>query len=295
MAKVRCPHCGVLYTLEDRKTYTFESSRKMPNVAGMAIPQTPGGPPPGLVSARRETPAYQPTFEANISIPFRQSIIFGLFKAPVGGVIAGGLAYLADVSSKTFDLTGWGYLVVIGGGALTVGFWVAAQEWPHRLGFYDGLLWKVEEATQQDLDNDGHIGEPEAPHRVEVELRKNGKPWKFESLEISQGRLIKLARAVAQGQSFAVRTAADCGIPRDEFNGLRDRFVGRGWAEWKGEPGSTAGVKLTDEGLDIIAEIARTPLPRSGQGYENSMGRTHTHSHTQGNGDLYQRYEHIER
>lgn len=298
--KVRCPNCGIIHKVEEPKTYTFESSRKMPNVA-MAPPMQPpasllrgetqAGPPPGGFSARRETPAYQPTFEANISIPFRQSVIFGLFKAPVGGLVAWGLAYLVDTASTQLNLTTWGYIVATGAGMLVTGFWVAAQKWEMRLDFYDSLLWKVEEASQRDIDGDGQIGQPEAPHRVEVELRKNGKPWKFESLEISQDRLIKLARAVSNGQPFTNRTAADCKIPREEFNELRDKFVGRGWAEWRGEPGSTQGVRLTDEGLDIIGEIATTPLPRSQRGYENSVGSTHPPKPTQG---LSGRYEHIE-
>lgn len=287
--RVMCPNCGVIHKVQEPKAYTFESSQRLRNVAGMAIPQAPTSPPPGF-SARRETPTYLPSTEAHISIPFRQSVIFGLFKAPVGGVIAWGLAYLVDTASSGLDLTFWGYLAVTVAGGATVGFWVAAQKWESRLGFYDSLLWKTEEASQMDLDGDGYIGQPE-PHRVEVELRRNGKPWKFESLEISQERLIKLARAVAGGQSFVRRTAADCGIPRDEFNGLRDKFVGRGWAEWKGEPGTTQGVELTDEGIDILAEMARTPLPRSQRGYDNSMGRTHPPTPTQG---LSGRYEHIE-
>ncbi len=285
--RVRCPNCGMVHSIEN-KSHTFESRAKLPNVAAaIDHPAAPG------YSARRETPAYLPSTEAHISIPFRQSMIFGLFKAPVGGVAAYSLAYIADTASKSLELTTWGYLAVTGAGMLIVGFWVASQKWESRLGFYDSLLWKVEEASQMDIDGDGEIGEPAAPHRVEVELRRNGKPWKFESLEIEPDKLIKLARAMANGQSFAERTAADCGISRKKFNGLRDKFVSRGLANWKGEPGSTEGVELTDDGLDTIAEIATTPLPRSQRQGENTGGILHAPKPTQDNDSNYERFDHI--
>lgn len=286
--RVECPNCGIIHKVQEPKTYTFESSQRLRNVAGMAIPQAPTGPPPGF-SASRTTPTYLPSTEAHISIPFRQSVIFGLFKAPVGGVVAYSLAYIADTTSRSLDITTWGYIAVTGAGMLVVGFWVASQKWESRLGFYDSLLWKTEEASQMDLDGDGHIGEP--AHRVEVELRRNGKPWKFESFEIDPDKLIRLARAIAGRESFAERTAAACGIPRKEFNGLRDKFVSRGLATWKGEPGSTGGVELTNDGIDTIAEIATTPLPRSYRQDEKYGDRTHARSSTQG---LSGRYEHIE-
>lgn len=296
----KCKHCGQ----EIRENYTFENSQKLRNVATAISPSPPAGSP-GF-SARRETPAYLPSRETHLDLPLSQAYAFGRFMAPIGFVIGavGGSVFaigldLLMAGMRDTSLTTWGYVGIIGlcglGGGVIAFFWEAKEKFPERLERYDALLYKIEEATGKDIDGDGYIGQPEAPHRVEVELRRNGKPWKFESLEVDPDKLISLARLVANGQSFAERTASDCGISRKKFNGLRDKFVSRGLATWKGEPGSTEGLELTDDGVDTIAEIATTPLPRSYRQGENYGDSTHARSRTHVDGSNYERFEHIER
>lgn len=290
--KTRCPHCGILYTIEEPKTVTFESSQRLRNVAGMAIPTAPPmGASPGF-SARRETPAYLPSTEAHISIPFRQSMIFGLFKAPVGGAVAGGLAYLLDTASKSLELTNWGYIAVTGAGMLIVGFWVASQKWESRLGFYDSLLWKTEEASQIDIDGDGHIGQPEAPHRVEVEIQEKGIPREIDTVEIDLPRLRALARLViVDKEGFSGRTAAKAGISREEeWVPFRDKLIGRRWAAWRVPGSPKKGIVLLPKGEAILKAILPPTLPDDGV-YQN-VGPTPTHPHPPSN---YERFEHIER
>lgn len=279
MTRVRCPNCQMWHTIED----TFENRIRRPFKADVAAPTFPATP------ATTYAPAGQPNRETHVAVPFDQAKITGFFAAPLGGVVAYGVIMIID-ATPSIEVTSWGKVAVTLCGVIATGFCAAGWMWFRRLGVYDGLLWTVEEITGADLDGDGEVGQPPV-NRVEVELRRNGKPWKFESLEISQDRLIKLARAVAGGGSFANRTALDCGIPREEFEALRNKFVSRAWAEWKGEPGTTQGVRLTDEGLDIIGEIATTPLPRAGRGAVDSMGRSRPLTPAQGN---YERFEHIE-
>lgn len=283
--KVLCPNCGVLHEIDEPNKGTFENRVRRPFKTEAMAPTLPQ---PGIV---RETPVNLPTLPSHVYVPLYQSLIDGFFAFPVG--VIGGLVLVAVVDnvSPRFEPTGWAWALAGLGGGIAVSFFIAGQKWGIHLDFVNSLLWVAEEITGFDFDGDKEIGQPAAVNRVEVELRRNGKPWKFESLEISQDRLIKLARAVASGQSFANRTALDCGIPREDFEKLRNKFVSRGWAEWKGEPGSTLGVRLTDEGLDIIAEMATTPLLRSSRGVGENVGRSHPPNPTQ---DNYERFEHIQ-
>ena len=283
MAKVRCPNCGVYHEIDEPKKGTFENRVRRPFRTDAMAPTLPQ---PGIV---RETPINLPTLPSHVYVPLLQSLIDGFYIFPVG--VVGGIVVVAVVDGATkLEITGWGFaLAGIAGGVMASFLW-AGQKWNIHLRFVNSLLWVAEEIFQTDFDGDEEIGQPTV-NRVEVELRRNGKPWKFESLEISQDRLIKLARAVANGQSFANRTALECGIPREEFEKLRNKFVSRGWAEWKGEPGSTLGVRLTDEGLDIIAEMATTPLPRANHGVSENVRRSHSPNPAQGNN--YERFDHI--
>lgn len=283
--KVLCPNCNVWHEIPDEpKSNTFENRVKRGFRTDTMAPVLPQ---PGII---RETPVNLPTLPSHVYVPLLQSLIDGFYVFPAG--VVGGVVIVAVVDGATkIEITGWGFaLAGLAGGAMASFFW-AGRKWGIHLSFVNSLLWVAEEIFQTDFDGDEEIGQPAAVNRVEVELRRNGKPWKFESLEISQDRLIKLARAVAGGQSFANRTALDCGIPREEFERLRNKFVDRGWAEWKGEPGSTSGVRLTDEGIDVIGEMATTPLLRSSRGMSENVGRSHSPSSTQ---DLSSRYDHIQ-
>lgn len=268
MAKVRCPHCGVLYTLEDRKTYTFESSRKMPNMAMAPPMQAPGGPPPGLVSARRETPAYLPSRETHLDLPLAQAYAFGRFVAPIGFVIGCGVGFVAAVLTdvvmagvRDTNLTGWGYLGVIGlfgiGGGVIAFFWEAKMKFPERLGLYDGLLWKTEEAMGADIDGDGHVGEPSEVPVVKVEMvQQNGVPRKLEDLPVDLLRLKKLAYLiVADKKGFAEATAKEAGIGRDDFTALREVLIKQKWAKWKHPTEPRQGVEVSREGMNIFRTI----------------------------------------
>lgn len=265
MAKVRCPHCRRWHDTGPKQTITFQSVVKQPykNAASAAIP---------LSTGYKETPVNMPTLPSHIYVPLADMLVSAALLSPAGILLGVGGAWLVATSGDT-RLTTAGYVVsgLAGWGAM---FWLSSiHQWFGHRGFYRGLLFTAEEYFQADIDGDGNIGEPEPPPKVvEVELRRNGLPWKFESLEISRDKLIKLARAVASGQSFSNRTALDAGISREDFVKLRDKFVSRGLATWKGEPGSTQGVELTDDGLDTIAEIATTPLPRAGRGSNENRG-----------------------
>lgn len=269
MAKTRCPHCGALYTLEEPKTYTFESSRKLPNMAMAPPMQAPASPPSGLVSARRETPAYLPSRETHLDLPLAQAYAFGRFVAPIGFVIGCGIGFVAAVLTdvvmagvRDANLTGWGYVGVIAlfglGGGVIAFFWEAKMKFPERLGLYDGLLWRTEEATGRDIDGDGHVGEPpaEAP-TVKVEIvQQNGVPRKLEDLPVDLLRLKKLAYLyVVDKKGFSEATAKEAGIGRDDFTNLREVLIKQKWAKWKHPTEPRQGVEVSREGMNIFRTI----------------------------------------
>lgn len=150
--------------------------------------------------------------------------------------------------------------MVAGGGVVLSVSLVGFFQWFKRLPVFDSIMYQAETITQLDLNQDKVIGEPK---KIEIELKENGVPRKTETFSIPESKLIRLARAIKEGQSFSNRTAQACGISRDDFEEeLRDKFIGRGWATWVDVNIPTLGVKLTDEGEEWVSRLASTPLPR---------------------------------
>jgi hypothetical protein len=285
----RCPHCGRSI---NNKTSTFENRVKRPfkvDALAPTYPQMSGG----LV---KEQPAGLPSMDTHVKIPFRQTMIYGLFDAPVGVAIGlgAGLSAALLVDAASLDsLTLSAYVLVIGGGGLlggTVSFCRAAKrEWPNRLNVYDALLW-IEEVTGLDLDGDGEIGEP-VSNRVEVELQEKGIPREIDTLDINPDKLQRLAYLILiDKEGFSERTAAKAGISRDEeWKPFRDKLISRRWAKWKHPTEPKQGVSLTPKGIAILRAVLE-----GNEGQINVLG-THPRTPTQENGNLYQRYEPIER
>jgi hypothetical protein len=287
---MRCPHCGRSI---NQKTHTFENRVKRPfkvDTLAPTYPQMSGG----LV---KEQPAGLPSMDTHVKIPFRQTMIYGLFDAPVGVAIGlgAGLSAALLVDAASLDsLTLSAYALVIGGGGLlggTVSFCRAAKrEWPNRLNVYDALLW-IEEVTGLDLDGDGEIGEPEQARTIPVEFTEKGVPREIDTLEIDMIKAVTLARLlIIEGKSFSERTAADAGLARaEEWVPLREKLISRRWAKWNHPTNPKGGVSLTPKGVALFQAILNQ------DGGLSLMGSTHPAAPTHANGNNYERYEPIER
>jgi hypothetical protein len=288
--RVRCPSCGVLHAVEKPKTNIFENRVRRGFRTDALSPTFPQG---GIAT---EQPAGLPSMDTHVKIPFRQTVIYGLFDAPTGAAIGLGaglsVALLVDAASGD-SLTFAAYALITAGGGLiggTVSFCRAAKaEWPKRLSAYDALLW-MEEVTGLDLDGDGEVGEPGA-NRVEVEIQEKGVPREIDTLDISANKLQRLAYLILiDKESFSERTAAKAGISREEeWVPFRDKLITRRWAKWKHPTEPKQGAALTPKGLAILRAVLA-----GGEGQINVPG-THPRSPTHGNGSNYERFEHIER
>lgn len=205
-----------------------------------------------LPTTERQTANFMPTKESNVVVPLLQSLITGGFAALVGGSIGG---YVAIYTGGGFGQTITGILFY-GSGAFVL---VAGWQWLSRSNFYDGLLWNIETATQIDIDGDGEIGEP---HRVEVEVKHERRPWQFDSLDVDPAHLRHLAELVSSlGDSFSERTASKTGMTQNQFGDLREKFLKHGWAMWNHPTEKRQGIRLTQGGKALLRAILSTPLP----------------------------------
>lgn len=135
-----------------------------------------------------------------------------------------------------------------------VGFLIGSARYFGGVQFAKGLLATVETIVKE-------IAEPEPaktsePIVINAEI-KEGKHsrWQFANLPGERGILIEFANDVLGGKSFSERTAVKCGLTQDQFCGLRDVFIERGWAEWKHPTRKQQGAQLGRNGLAILRAI----------------------------------------
>lgn len=286
MAKTRCPNCGVLHEIDEKKG-TFENRVRRPfKTDAMAAPL----PQPGII---RETPVNLPTLPSHVYVPLLQSLIDGFYVFP-GGVV-GGIVIVAVVDGATkIEITGWGFaLAGLAGGVMASFFW-AGQKWNIHLKFVNSLLWVAEEIFQTDFDGDEEIGQPQPPmvNQVQVEVTEKGIPRQIEGLNIAPDKLTRLAQLYFdEGKSFSERTAAEAGMSRDEeWMPLRDKFIGREWAAWRRLGSPTQGISLLSRGEAVLRAFLPPTLLSGGMGQNNVLG-THPPAPTQSN---YERFDHIQ-
>lgn len=186
----------------------------------------------------RETPARPPAVGGDVAVPALQAIISGV------AIFLVGLAIL------------WpDWQIAAAGGGI-----VGALAWFLLLSDSRRLLRVVEDVTGVDLDQDGHIGEPEPP-ALGVKLRideEEGRVTKYAHLPIDAQRLGQLARGLLGSESFAVASWTGRGKPfsRAEFETLRDWLFRNGYAGWEDPNNRQLGVKFTAKGDALLRALA---------------------------------------
>ena len=94
---------------------------------------------------------------------------------------------------------------------------------------------------------------------VHIELDSNGgRTRQYADLPDVVG-LAGFARATANGRPFTVRTAQAFGISRTDFEAIRDVFLDRGWARWKGGD-KRQGIEVLVAGRSVLRHLA-APSP----------------------------------
>ena len=102
--------------------------------------------------------------------------------------------------------------------------------------------------------------EPAPPQRtVHVILDSNGgRTRQYADLPDVPG-LPGFARATANGRAFTVRTAQAFDISRGDFETIRDTFLDRGWARWKGGD-KRQGIEVLVAGRSVLRHLAAPTL-----------------------------------
>jgi len=159
--------------------------------------------------------------EHAILIPQKRARAGATFLAPIPGVLSFWLVYILS-SSITFSL--W------------VGLSIAIIAWCW-------IGWK-----QFDTQVDSEL--------VRIEFRDGNT---IQYADLPERRLDSFARDVlASFSTFSERGAIRSGYGKANFILLRDAFLSRGWVLWNDPISRNQGLKLTDNGVQVLGGIART-------------------------------------
>lgn len=202
--------------------------------------------PPSVTEATRKTPAGKATLDGDVMVPLFQAVItaitVSLFVIPLA------------------MLMGWPLSLALVAFAL-----VLMLAWLRLLVDQRSLLWSVETIIREDIDGDGHIGQPQLPTpRVEVSVSDQGH-IQLDDLPGPLNELRAFVKGVVEGYwTFSERGAAESGYGVTRFKELRTRFIERGWASWNNAQSPQQGVRLTRKGWAVIRGTSDTtdPLPR---------------------------------
>jgi len=198
---------------------------------------------PALVERRR--PARPGSFESDLLVPLAQSAVTGLLV----GSVSGGLAWAAGAPRP-------GLIGAVAGGVVLAAVWMLA------LVDRRALLWEIETVAGLDLNDDGIVGKPEEPVRVEIQERQ-GRTLRFVDLPAKPDQIARLAAGVLGGRSFSEASWTGRGRPfsRRQFARLRDEMIRRGLAMWVRPRAHAQGVELTAAGRAVFRRLADRPTP----------------------------------
>ncbi len=142
------------------------------------------------------------------------------------------------------------FLVSLSVGVIAAWFW--------RLDVASATLWQVEEFFGKDLNRDSVVGRPQTV-RLEIATPAGQRIIDMDGLASSDLR--RFAVMALTGRLNERHVKAQFGWPQETWNELRDNLIARGVLRWKGRPGSTAGVVLTEDGMAMMRQVLDQPIP----------------------------------
>lgn len=180
---------------------------------------------------------------AAILVPLAQSLITGLFS----GLLASGIAILAGWQRAwLYFLIGWWLVQLIA--------WLISLRGWHR------MIARLEGALCVDLNKDGFIGSDRQPEKqvIRIEVKEDDHTTKIAEIEIDPGRISQAARLALVSGSFSEGSLTGSGAPlsRSQFRNIRDKFLDRGWLEWRDIEAKNLGLKMTRSGKAVFKHLA---------------------------------------
>lgn len=207
--ELRCPVCGARFTVNHTATgdpaianlmreagigskpqMRSYGPERQPSREGswVSYSQEPAVPEQRWTERVYEAPSRQPTTQADVAVPLLQSLASGMMA---------GLALIAPTVAWH-----WSWYVPVLGACLTM-----AGAWLLLILDHRRLLRTVERWIGEDLDRDGHIGEPEPQRAVRVEVAERSRGHqrtRLADLPVSDEALTDVAVAVLrQGENFS--------------------------------------------------------------------------------------------
>lgn len=263
MDPLTCPSCGTklkarmsLSTLVKPKTKFFraqswvgQKADSLKEIENTYVPPARTSPPafwstPADMPGKRETPVRAPTIEADVLVPLSYAII--------PAIPAAILIWLGWI------MAGWRYPVYAVLGfffSIALGFWLLNQ------GSWHSLLWRFEEWTGKDVDQDGSVGKPESSKSVIVQVW-SGSGYQKRHCGLDEDQVQKVAQAILGEDAKFTRSALcknrKC-FPGDKYSNLIEMWEGLGMLERDGEH-NNASVVLTDAGLSFLSKY-HPPTP----------------------------------
>lgn len=182
------------------------------------------------------------SWESAALVPAVQSVITGLFFAPLAGLAANMLG-----SSQAWQLAG------LAGFASTSVLWLSSiYRWHQAVSALDATAPPMpQQLTPANVQN---------IERVSIEV-SDKRSIKILNVNMSTERLANVAHAVLNGTPFAERQLAggDGLLTQQQFRELRDELFARGLIVWKNPSEPRQGVEFTVAGRAMLRKLAELP------------------------------------
>lgn len=153
--------------------------------------------------------------------------------------------------------------------AWVVVVWViVADVLDRRARYLDSMADVLNASAKNDITKINALGftSDDIPENVKVELqdKRDGiHTTKYFDLPVHPSKLVPLARAVLDGQTFSERRWSGAGalLSSGEFRALRAVLRDRGMLELVSEADHRQGYKLNDAGRELFASLLPSPPP----------------------------------
>jgi len=212
------------------------------------IPELPAAPP--VSGGADPSNQYFHTLPVAVVYPLLQSTITGISL----GLSVGALAWVAGHDRPAA-------LGLLSASIIQSGTWLLSLSRWHK------WVYRLEDLTGWDLNQDGRIGREDPPEPVRVEvIQDNGRRVDFIDLPASQDQLVSLASGLITGIPLSENNWTGSGAPfsKREFHSIRDLLIRRGLARWINPRARAQGLELTGSGRSVMrrfASLAAAPTP----------------------------------
>lgn len=263
-----CPMCGQPLKKQGRirrawsaysgwrqtRISTFQNAAMTPWQPNTNAPSA--GEPGRYLEAERRSPYRPQNAESDFVVPLLQALGTGAFVTVGAGWFA-------------WRNAGFTWEWAVGLGLISAGgFWLATVLANRK------LLWVVESVINSDLDNDGAVGQPEAPPRpIALEITQVSENNSFQRMfrfdlpsSVTEADFLNFARGVVnEGRGLAESGWIGAGKPfsRQSWAALMETLEKAGIVRFKDAGNRTAGRELTPAGGRALRMYLRTALTHS--------------------------------